>query len=142
MSTRCNIEFYDDYMHEGVRHRKLSARLYQHSDGCPDNIIPLLRKLQRLMSSGEQVRSIFGPRVNDPEWCAAEFISLYRESGRGNIYVSQQRHGDIEYLYKVYCQDTGFRIDIFLPGDKRLTNVTGKYNRGTGRETTPHSKVS
>jgi hypothetical protein len=116
-----------------IRYRKLAARLYQHADGYPHSIIPDLRRLEDIVSGVNQSKSIYGSRVNDPEWCAAEYVSEFRQPGTGNIYVSQDRHDDTRFLYKVYCHVDGFHIEVFVPGNKRITDVTAKYHPITGQ---------
>jgi hypothetical protein len=118
---------------------KLSARIYQHADGYPEGIIPQLRRLEDVVSGKNQTKSVYGSRVDDPEWCAAEFISLFRQSGGGNVYVSQEIHGDIAYLYKVYCHQDGFRIAVFEPhqdhaGTDYFTDVTSEFHPLTGNK--------
>ena len=43
----------------------------------------------------------YGQRLDDPEWAAAEYITMFRFAMGGNLYVSQHIHGDIAYLYRV-----------------------------------------
>jgi hypothetical protein len=124
MSTRCNIEFY--YAPEGPGEMgEPAARLYKHSDGYPDGILPLLKKLETLL--GKNLPN-YGPRKDNPEWAAAEFINQFRTPSNapknpaekfgpyfGNIYVSQQIHGDIEFLYRVICHEKKWEVLIFTP---------------------------
>src|SRR5712691_7304871 len=107
MSTRCQIEFYD--ADSSVTEAEPAARIYKHSDGYPDGILPMLKKLEKILAKN---MPMYGPRTDDPEWAAAEFVVQYRvassapkdpnhewkhigENGdrtRGNIYVSQHLH--------------------------------------------------
>src|SRR6266850_810686 len=80
-------------------------------------------------------------RLDDPEWAAAEFITQFRLPSnwnaveqrvggeplfdgtrknfinryRGNIYVTQHIHPDIEYLYRVECRSDRWVIHVFTP---------------------------
>ena len=120
-----------------------AARIYKHSDGYPKGILPLLNKLENVLRKN---LPLFGSRLDDPEWAAAEFISMFRLSSAeipqnsagsverngqrlygGNVYVSQQIHPDIEYLYRVICKTDGWNIRIFKPkyGDKPGFDIVG-----------------
>ena len=121
MSTRCNIEFYDGPITTEVS--EPAARLYKHSDGYPENgILPLLKATFQACDKGF---GLYGRRTSDPEWCAAEFISMHRDRGGGNIYVSQQNHGDIEYLYRVVCLPETWEVLIFQPEYDKQYDITG-----------------
>ena len=130
MSTRCQIEFYDAPQN-GAELGEPAARLYKHSDGYPSNILVMLKQLEDILKVN--IPS-FGPRTDDPEWAAAEFITQFRVKSnarkldtdnwryegedrfatRGNVYVSHQIHGDIEYLYRVVCKPK-WEITVFRP---------------------------
>jgi hypothetical protein len=104
--TRCQIEFFDEAS------KTASARIYQHADGYPDGdhgILERLRKLSVVLAAGS---GIYGPRLNDPEWAAAEFISQFREKMSGNIYVTQSVHCDIDYLYRVECGEKSWKVKV------------------------------
>lgn len=116
MSTRCNIEFYHD---EPGEFAEPAARIYKHSDGYPEGILPMLKELEETVG---QNAGMYGKRTDDPEWCAAEFISKFRPEGGGNIYVSQQLHGDIDYLYRVICGER-FKVAVFTPKHDGNFNV-------------------
>lgn len=132
MSTRCQIEFYD-----GERPGELGepdARVYKHSDGYPRNILPMLHELERELQKPDEM---YGQRTHDPEYAAADFVTRYRlphgtpvdkspgalphyrvgqtdNRVAGNIYVTHQIHGDIEFLYRVVCNKP-WQISIFQP---------------------------
>ena len=155
MSTRCNIEFYGDIQGE---HSEPAARLYKHSDGYPSSIIPMLRKLERVLAKDIP---LYGPRTDDPEWAAAEFISQYRVKSdapkdpkhswkhigegeyatQGNGYVSQRIHCDIRYLYRVVCGKK-WTIHIFEPETNNtydivsFKEVTAEYSPKSGKQQT------
>lgn len=155
MSTRCQVEFYDAFILGGKTTNRLQARVYQHCDGYPSNMIPALRYLESVLGNC----SIYGTRTNDPEFAAAEFVNQFRLASdvkmkegeyskklkagyatKGNVYVTQNRHGDLSYLYKVYCYDTGWVIDIFEPARTdsvrtgRFKCVSTQFNVATGAE--------
>ncbi len=137
MSTRCQIEFYDG---EPVDGAEPAARIYNHSDGYPKGILPLLKKLEGVLRKDIPR---YGPRLDDPEWAAAEFVSLFRLPSSevtkewegiernglrqygGTVYVSQQIHPDIEYLYRVICKPTGWDIRIFVPKHDERHDIAG-----------------
>lgn len=156
MSTRCQIEFY----HGGQpgEFGEPAARVYKHSDGYPSNILPLLRDLERKLGKQDVM---YGQRVDDPEYAAADFVCRYRlphgtpvdkSSGAlphyrvgqtdnthaGNIYITHGIHGDIEFLYRVVCNKK-WEISIFSPlydekyDIKSFDDVTSQYT-STGKE--------
>ncbi len=156
MSTRCQVEFYSARGEENSKPVvELAARVYQHADGYPHNMIPSLLYLERIVSGKN---GIFGPRRDDPEWAAAEFVLQFRLRAEetlppgqsthqlpagfrahGGVYVTHQRHHDIAFLYKVYCYADGWIIDIF---EKKYTKnncirfscMSMKYHPKTGKE--------
>jgi hypothetical protein len=109
MSTRCQIEFYDADPTDAA---EPAARIYKHSDGYPDGVLPLLKTLEKVLAKGN---NMYGARLSDPEWAAAEFVSQFRKKMGGNIYVTQTIHGDIEYLYRVVCTGKKLEVKIFRP---------------------------
>lgn len=125
MSTRSQIEFYDD-IPEG-EFGEPAARIYQHSDGYPDpklDFTPLgrLKTLYKLLKKGFPM---YGSRTTDPEWAAAEYISQFREKGQAGLYVSQQIHGDIAYLYRVVCKSSGWEIHVFESEYNAAYDISG-----------------
>lgn len=144
--TRCQIEFYDQRapkLREGklTIPRKLAARIYQHADGYPDGKNGILERLNQLFHrlSGKDTSlkkfphplehyakqgqtafdhsKIYGPRMDDGEWAAAEFITMFRSPMGGNVYVSHQVHGDIAYRYLVDVTDpSGWKVWIIQEG--------------------------
>lgn len=129
MSTRCQIEFFDDDTDE-----KPAARIYQHGDGYPEEILARLKKLEHRLSGKDvslkkvpypydktkmmwEMQRIYGPRLHDPEWAAAEYITMFRHAMGGNIYVTQCLHFDIAYLYRVVCKSEGLQVKVFTPGE-------------------------
>ena len=127
MSTRCNIEFYE-YFADSTELGEPAARIYQHSDGYPgtgrknDGVLFQLKQLERACKKGF---GMYGQRMNDPEWAAAEFISMYRTIGGGNQYVCQHNHGDIEYLYRVVCKRDKWDVLVFVPEHNAQYDITG-----------------
>jgi hypothetical protein len=126
MSTRSQIEFYDADATD-ADFGKPAARIYQHSDGYPlmEDYTPLgrLAALEKILVKGF---GMYGSRENDPEWAAAEYVNQYREAGGGNIYVSQNLHGDIEYLYRVVCKSGGWNVRVFeSSGHDSNYDITG-----------------
>lgn len=131
MSTRCQIEFYSECPGNSVD-AKPDARIYQHSDGYPENMLPELAYLEGVLSKN---LPRFGSRLDDPEWCASEFVNQFRlpsdqpydpmaeqpQTAKpygphpGSIYVTQELHSDIAYLYRVTCHAEKWRIDVYLP---------------------------
>lgn len=93
----------------------------------------------------------YGPRLDDPEWAAAEFVTQFRLSSnlvesperiggkplldgtykpplsryRGSIYVTQQIHQDIEYLYRVECRPDKWVVRIFAPAYDSKHDIGG-----------------
>jgi hypothetical protein len=123
MSTRAQIEFYDDAPGE---FGNPAARIYQHSDGYPENAeyTPLgrLKALEKILA---KPAGMYGTRLTDPEWAAAEYINQYREPGSGGIYVTQNIHGDIEYLYRVICKPKKWEIRVFQSEHDEKWDIKG-----------------
>lgn len=150
MSTRCQLEFYDSN-EDAARglvgeFGEPAARIYKHSDGYPSGILPMLKDLQKRLggkdsrlkkfpypsdlpsSQGKTVfdyAKMYGARLDDPEWAAAEFITMFRGPMSGNIYVSHQIHSDIEYLYRIVCKREGFEIHVFRPEHDEKYDIKG-----------------
>ena len=158
MSTRCQIEFYDEPIGNSID-AKPAARIYKHCDGYPKGILPMLKQLEEILL---QPIGMHGFRLDHPEWAAAEFVFQFRSCSNesvpksetvvsddftvaysiqrksiGQIYVTQELHVDIEYLYRVYTvgkKTKKWKIDIYsprfepYPGSKliALTKVKGK----------------
>lgn len=144
--TRCNISFFDSPITLDIDglliHGEPAARLYQHTDGYPDTKTGILERLNRLhrrlspkdpwikkqkhphawAKKGETLASyvrIYGQRCDDPEWAAAEYITMFRQSMCGNVYVSQTVHDDIAYHYLVDVSDpSAWRVWIVEDGAK------------------------
>jgi hypothetical protein len=127
MSTRCNIEIYDS------PNGRCGAMLYHHSDGYPEF---MQGKLERfLKATYEYLKEAEYPYWWDSERVAAILIVLsiedyeqplkpfsterdnkYQILGKkeyrpdGGVPVFQpcmDRHGDIDYVWKVYLKDAG-----------------------------------
>ena len=156
MSTRCQIEFYDAPTGPGEMGEP-AARIYQHSDGYSECVLQRLAYLEKLL---RQDARMYGSRNDDPEWAAAEYISQFRlptnfvepekwtpqplhdgtlknflQRHRGNIYVTQQLHFDIEYLYRVVV-GAKWEIHIFeahfpndIPTFKEITENFSKNGK-------------
>ena len=123
MSTRCNIEFYDGPVMSEAS--EPAARIYKHSDGYPESEYGVLALLRATFQACDKGFGLYGRRTNDPEWCAAEFVSMHRTIGGGNIYISQQNHGDIAYLYRVICLPETWEVLIFRPKYDASYDITG-----------------
>ncbi len=94
----------------------VQARIYRHSDGYPESVLP---DLQRFFTAVEEQTD--DTRFNDPEYLAAKFVVWatqdYREhvcgfiKGKGKdgplnflgYGVAADDHGDIEFIYSVDC---------------------------------------
>lgn len=126
MSTRCQIEIYDDDTPE--------VMLHHHSDGYPEF---MLKKLNTFLEASYQYLSLIGKHYWwDAERVGAVMIMLsiedYRipllpfcSTDRDNINIranyrfpafqpSLNYHCDIEYLWKVYIKENGkYEIKCF-----------------------------
>jgi hypothetical protein len=129
MSTRCQIEFYDEYNVTTETFSECTARIYHHSDGYPSYIVPSLHWLEKLLS---KPISNYGTRQTDTAWVAAEFVVQHRlrsdqktpkhyttqfaggYRSHGCVYIDNQIHGDIEYLYRVICAEKWI-IRVYRP---------------------------
>lgn len=129
MSTRCHIQFYD----RALPVTEPTARIYQHSDGYPDTtegVLWRLKKLyQRLSLKDPQLKKLphpfdktktahdyaqmYGVRIEDAEWAAAEYITMFRQPMGGNIYVTSSVHGDEAYLYRVDMTVNPWRVSVY-----------------------------
>jgi hypothetical protein len=87
MSTRCQVKV----VQEGLEWQE-AISLYHHSDGYPDNIIPLLREAFKLCGQNYQAG-----RAGK----AASFICAV-DPGNFEPEDNHQLHGDIEYYYLVH----------------------------------------
>lgn len=153
MSTRGVYEFYDAPEVEGSELGSPAAVLYQHSDMYPQGAAGALFRLAYLEKILAKGSAGYGPRLNDPQWAAAEMISQFRvpsdapkdpkskwqhvgegsfEGGhrhRGGLYVASNvhNHGDIEYLYRVICKSPKWEVHVFRPqlDDSRSFNIIG-----------------
>ena len=145
MSTRCQIEFYDANPTDGA---EPAARIYKHSDGYPKGILPMLEYIENVLKKDYRP---YGPRLDDPEWAAADFVTQFRLptnwSGvqekiggeplrdgtiepylgcyRGNIYVTQHLHQDIEYLYRVECRPDKWVVRTYTPTYDARHDIVG-----------------
>lgn len=159
MSTRAQIEFYDDQP-AGGEFGEPAARIYQHGDGYPSGVLPRLTYLEKLLSKSF---GMYGTRSNDPEWAATEFVSQFRlphnykkpenyapvalhdgtlrgmlQRIQGSIYVTQTIHSDIAYLYRVVVSQP-WKVLIFKPvydesyDITSFEDVTDKFTK-TGKE--------
>jgi hypothetical protein len=90
MSTRCQVQV----IQEGLPWEQ-KITLYHHCDGYPSNIIPLLR--EAFNSGDEWERGRAGK--------AASFLCAV-DPGQFEPEDSHQKHGDIEYYYKLYVVNT------------------------------------
>ena len=108
MSTRCVINFTWD--------GHIDAKVYRHSDGYPDGVLPDLQKFFVAVEKQTDDR-----RFHDPSFLAAKFIvwqadqlaKTYDSSKRGyhkskkldfiGVGVVTENPDDIEYEYMVAC---------------------------------------
>lgn len=107
MSTRCMINFGSD----GVT----DARIYRHSDGYPEAVLPDLAEF-----FGEVRKQTSDTRFGDPEYLAAKYVVWqanqntwhYKGAGRYekgdpldfiSLGVTLEDHGDCEYIYTIRC---------------------------------------
>jgi len=104
-----------------------------------------------LLSLGKKDHRPYGPRLDHPEWAAAEFVRQFRlptnwngvqESIGGeplhdgtikpylgcyrvNVYVTQHVHQDIEYLYRVECPPEKWVVRIYTPTYDARHDIVG-----------------
>ena len=103
MSTRCNVVLHN-------QNGEQKAILYHHCDGYPDNMMP---KLQSLFSKAGR---LLNEKVDDPERVAAMLVALsVDESGGPQFVPCLGTHDDIEYLYRVYLDESGV-VDVEVVG--------------------------
>lgn len=111
MSTRAQIGF---YRNQNQNLSDFEALIYQHSDGYPDsengviaNLAPFLRKFHRIRGLSDieyaSARTLQHLMNGDDE-LMIEYSQNYKETPYGLLGygISNQFHGDIEYLYAVY----------------------------------------
>ena len=116
MSTRAQIEFYSPGSNFSLKSEP-DARIYKHGDGYPSGqsgVLKQLRELKSLLSDRPMFNSIFGPRADDAEWAAAEFITKFRKPQGGQYYVSQKLHFDIRFLYRVITGEK-WSVHVYTP---------------------------
>jgi hypothetical protein len=46
-------------------------------DGYPEGILPMLKYIENILKKDYRP---YGPRLDDPEWAAAEFVAQFRLS--------------------------------------------------------------
>lgn len=114
MSTRANIHFTDG--------ERLSANIYRHSDGYPSG---LGADLHRFLDEAAKLND---NRFSDAEYLAAKYLvwqaSEYNHGSNPLDFLSVspciEDHGDIEYLYKVVCENRERpKIFVHLKGEWR-----------------------
>lgn len=109
MSTRCNIGIYEN---DSIDLEKPSIILYQHHDGNPEYMIPLIKKYvtKFLKGRGFYDYKYLGARliqmlIDDAENHSEEFYkqigATYRNKMNG-FGISEDIHGDINYYYALY----------------------------------------
>jgi len=100
MSTRCQVEFRDQYSKEGEK----DVMLYHHYDGYPENMIPTIKDgLKSFDKSGAH------PYWWDSERVAAHFVANVDNGDFPQFQPSSEVHGDIEFYYIVtLINDAGF----------------------------------
>lgn len=114
MSTRCNIGIYED---EKSVLENPDIILYKHSDGYPENTLPLLKEFmnnplnERNRNDYEyQSAWLLHSLINDHIRMCIEHKYNENHIGYG---ICKDIHGDIEYYYAIYPN----RIEVYnVPG--------------------------
>ena len=99
MSTRCTIDFTDEYQ---------TVTIYKHCDGYPEGehgIIALLQKAQEFAWPL--------PRFEADEYSAAFVVAAKAHAGNVRIFKPKDRAGDSAYLYKVRMTRGKLVADVF-----------------------------
>jgi hypothetical protein len=104
MSTRCNIHF--------LASGEIYSNIYRHSDGYPDGEHGVPASFHQFFEELEGQTQ--DTRYSDPEYLAAKFLVWQASQFARNpeaplefLSVSPcvQDHGDIEWVYKVNCDE-------------------------------------
>ena len=131
MSTRCQIDFIAKWKDNKGKLHIEKRRVYRHSDGYPESVIPNLKAFLKWLTSEPQPRS-FG----DIEYTAANFIYWSKKrlfdwvmssSKRDRKYLkgweklgfgicSNDFHGDIEYFYEVIEGNRDVTVKVYETG--------------------------
>lgn len=129
MSTRCQVHVVQDGMWED------EVMLYHHSDGYPSHMIPILQKGFQLCTEPW----IFSGGSYDKSWEAGRAGKsaawmICADPGGFDVESGLELHGDIEYLYVVYCMNPedgkyAWEVEVFAGfgetvKDKRLLKRT------------------
>ena len=105
MSTRCQIGIYES---KKTPLKNWNVLLYRHSDGYPDDVVPMLKKF---LTFWKKERGL-----DDTEYCGARLLQYlcneYDNEGSDGATkdltgilgygISNTIHGDIEYFYRIY----------------------------------------
>lgn len=96
MSTRCQIEFTEEWKNDKGEKQSESILLYRHCDGYPEGVIPDLKEFLEWN----------GSRITDIEYTAANFIFWSKRRAGGGligfgICQKDDFHGDIEFYYNI-----------------------------------------
>lgn len=124
MSTRSMVQF--GYMDKDKFQR--SAQIYHHYDGYPSS-----RLVDIAMTIAEANKNYEGgfayrKQTTYPTDLAAFYV-LVNKDGAGGVEIDENIHGDIEYLYQVWQDDSSlFHVAIYEPaGDKFWDNPEMQY---------------
>ena len=115
MSTRCQVQV----IQEGLDWEQ-KVTLYHHWDGYPESMVQLIANafdsnLGWILGRAGKVASLL---------CA-------QDPGGYDLESSNTLHGDIEYLYKLYCtnktggssaENPGWELEILIPNWKKIRN--------------------
>jgi hypothetical protein len=131
MSTRCQIDFIAKWKDDKGKLHVEKRRVYRHSDGYPESVIPALKAFLKWLTSEPQPRP-FG----DVEYTAANFIywskkrlfdwvtSGPKKDGKylkgweklGFGVCSSDFHRDIEYFYEVIECKRRITVRVYKTG--------------------------
>lgn len=123
MSTRSQIDFVSKYKLEDGTIKENRVRVYRHSDGYPEGVVPDIKAFLKWAGLG---------RMNDVEYNAANFIYWSKAGyvkdgfakrddnkpllGFGVCNPADGWHGDIEYWYEVVSDIKEFYLNVYEVG--------------------------
>mgnify|MGYP001492304490 CR=1 FL=1 len=122
MSTRSQIEF---YWENPINGNPFCASIYHHFDGYPEERLHNIQATYDLAIEHYKMNDGYEYRVKDlyPTDIAAFYI-LANKKGCGDVEIGNQRHGGIEYLYKVWALDGVPYVEIISAYDGTLFTGT------------------
>ena len=108
MSTRALVTFFNDDLDTKL------VTIYKHYDGYPSNLGAILAKFLTGMKIVDGIS--FKPsdqKVANGAGClAAQFIALIKNSV-GDVYITDEDIGDIEYFYHIKINNGSIVVDVF-----------------------------